>query len=145
MKGIFLSIILLLASCSTTPQQSTTEPEEQQQSSKITLLMPLQETEQQYFDTIHFGRMQEGEKIMGSFVIKNQSDKPLVITSIVPGCGCTNVNYDFKPIMPHDQRSVEFTFDSRGRVGVQLKAIDLITSDNKQSRILFDAEVVDSK
>lgn len=109
----------------------------------VTIAMPFETGAQVVFDTIPLGRIGSGEIVNGSFAISNNSDRPIVITNIVNGCGCTTVDYDTSPILSGDSRTINFAFDSEGKVGWQLKSIDVVMADHTMGRIFVEAEVVD--
>lgn len=109
----------------------------------VTMTMPFESGEQIVFDTISLGRIGSGEIVNGSFAISNNSMKPIVIVNIVNGCGCTTVDYDTSPILGGDSRTINFAFDSEGKVGWQLKSIDVVMSDHTMGRVFVEAEVVD--
>lgn len=95
------------------------------------------------FDTIRLGRLNEGEVVAGMFVVVNDKQRPLVISNIVTGCGCTTTQYDSQPIMPGEEREIKYMFDTRGRRGVQLKTIDIISADYLMNRIVIEADLTD--
>lgn len=92
-------------------------------------------------DTIHLDRMRDGEVISSNFVLHNKSDEPIVIVGSEAACGCSQISYDAKPIMPDEERLVEFTFDSSRRIGYQLKYFDITLSIGGSIRVYFDTEV----
>lgn len=97
----------------------------------------------QLCDTLNLGRIYQGEVVDGSFKVWNSSDKPVVITDVVTGCGCTTAQWDAKPIAAKTgEQTLKFKFDSQGRSGYQLKAIDVVASDYRVARILIEAEVI---
>ncbi len=93
-------------------------------------------------DTMHLGRVREGEIVAGSFAINNNGDSPLVIVDIRSTCGCSEVKYNTKPIMGGESREVEFFFDSKGRGGVQFKSFDVKFAGSESIMVHFDAEVI---
>ncbi|CDN31727.1 hypothetical protein BN938_1647 [Mucinivorans hirudinis] len=94
------------------------------------------------FDTVRMGRARDGEMLVGKFYVVNNSGEPMVITDVVTGCGCTVVDYDKKAIGAGEERLFNFSFDTRGRAGYQLKGIDIIDSRQRVARILIEAEVL---
>lgn len=94
-------------------------------------------------DTLRLGRVYQGEVVDGSFWVWNSSDTPVVLTNVVTGCGCTTTQWDSKPIVAKvGEQLLKFRFDSKGRSGYQLKAIDVVASDYRVARILIEAEVI---
>jgi hypothetical protein len=68
-----------------------------------------------------FGNISEGQRLALSFRFKNTGDKPLVIESVKPTCGCTIADYPKEPIAPGDEGEITGEFDSNGREGMQHK------------------------
>ena len=62
---------------------------------------------------VKFGTINKGEKIDIKFRMKNTGDKPLVITNVRPGCGCTIADYTKEPIAPGAEGLVTGSFDSK--------------------------------
>lgn len=109
------------------------------------VVIPAKDSIQTIVDTIHLGRVYDGEVLKSSFKVVNLEPRPVVIVNVITGCGCTTVEYDTKPIAQNEERLIEFTFDSSGRVGWQFKSIDVITADRTVARIFFEAQVVEQK
>ena len=76
-------------------------------------------------DTLRLGRMQRGEQLSFRFHLQNQTEKPQVILGHEITCGCIDLLYENKPIMPMQYHPVEMRFDSRGLNGWQLKLFRL--------------------
>lgn len=95
----------------------------------------------------NLGRINEGQKVEVSFRFKNTGDKPLIIRSVQPGCGCTVADYPKEPIAPGAQGEITGSFDSKGREGLQHKEI-MVTANTIGSpdhRIAFEVEVLKAK
>lgn len=93
-------------------------------------------------DTVRFGRLNEGEIAVRSLTLHNASDEPTVVVAHERSCGCVNVAYERRPIMPGESCPVEFTFDSRGEFGWQLKLITLhLGAAGVPLKIYVEAEV----
>lgn len=69
----------------------------------------------------NYGKINEGQKLALSFRFKNTGNKPLVIQSVLPTCGCTVADYPKQPIAPGDEGEITGEFDSNGREGHQRK------------------------
>ena len=99
----------------------------------------------QWIDSVkNFGRINEGQQLQVSFRFKNTGDKPLVIKSVTPGCGCTAADPPSEPIQPGAEGSINASFNSQGREGLQKKDITVeANTKNTQRHVLhFDVEVV---
>ena len=93
-------------------------------------------------DTLHLGGMQSGEQLLFRFHLQNQTEKPQVILGHEITCGCIDLRYENKPIMPSQYHPVEMRFDSRGLKGWQLKLFRLQLLDAEAPLTLFvEAEV----
>ena len=93
-------------------------------------------------DTVRFGRLNEGEIAVRSVTLRNASSQPAVIVTHERSCGCIGVEYERRPIMPGEESKVDFTFDSRGESGWQLKLITLrIGAAAVPLKFYVDAEV----
>ncbi len=91
----------------------------------------------------NFGKIEEGQKLAVSFRFRNTGDKPLVISSVSPSCGCTVADFPRKPIAPGKEGEITGEFDSKGRVGLQHK--DLTVHANTAQgvhRLSFEVNVV---
>jgi hypothetical protein len=65
----------------------------------------------------NFGNIQENTQVTHEFTFTNIGDKPLILTSVQPTCGCTASNYPRQPIKPGESASITATFNSRGYGG----------------------------
>lgn len=94
--------------------------------------------------TKNLGRINEGQKVQISFRFKNSGNKPLVIQSVRPGCGCTVADYPKEPIAPGKVGEITGAFDSQGREGLQHKEIFVSanTSGSSEHKVSFEVEVI---
>jgi hypothetical protein len=70
-------------------------------------------TQIQWVDTLaNLGKMTMGETKTASFQIKNIGNKPLYITNVAAGCGCTVPDYTKGAIAPGGTGIVTGSFDS---------------------------------
>jgi len=74
-------------------------------------------------DIFDFGEVNEGEKVIHTFKIKNTGKTPLIITRINNGCTCTEVKYDKKPLKVGEELKMDIEFNSSARYGKQYKNI----------------------
>ena len=102
----------------------------------------------QWIDSIkNLGRINEGQKLEIAFRFKNTGDKPLIIQSVRPGCGCTVADYPKQPIAPGGEGEITVSFDSHGRENLQRKEI-AVTANTKGSpyhTLLFEVDVFKPK
>jgi len=74
-------------------------------------------------EIVDFGELNEGEKVIHTFTIKNTGETPLIISRINNGCTCTKVMYDKKPVKSGEELKMDIEFDSSTRYGKQYKNI----------------------
>lgn len=78
----------------------------------------------QWLDTVlSFGSVKQGEKVLLKFKCKNTGVKPLVLTNVRPGCGCTVADYSKEAILPGKEGWVETSFDSKKFCGEVHKSV----------------------
>lgn len=80
-----------------------------------------------------FGTIKEGEVIEVKFRFKNIGNKPLHITNVQAGCGCTSPDYSKEAIAPQQEGWVKGIFNSLNQVGTVSKQIKVITNSKNFS------------
>lgn len=84
-----------------------------------------------WIDTLmNFGTIKQGEKIVLKFKCINEGLKPLVLTNVRPGCGCTIADYCKEAILPGKEGWVTANFDSKKFCGQVHKSL-LAASNSK--------------
>jgi hypothetical protein len=98
----------------------------------------------QWMDSVrNFGKITEGQKLAVSFRFKNTGNKPLVIESVRPACGCTIADYPKQPLQPGEEGEVTGEFDSQGRVGQQHKEMTVISNTpGGPHNLVFEVNVI---
>jgi hypothetical protein len=101
----------------------------------------------QWLDSIqNFGKVTDGEKVLISFHFKNTGDKPLIVTNVTAGCGCTVPEKPEAPIPPGQEGIIKAEFNSEGRVGQASKNITVTCNTIIQNyTLLFEGEVIAKK
>ena len=93
-------------------------------------------------DTLHFGKMRQGEVIRKQLRITNNEQRPIVILRHATSCGCTTVNYERKPIAAGESTIIVFEFNSRGEMGWQMKLMEFYFAEKDTPlKIYIEAEV----
>jgi hypothetical protein len=106
---------------------------------------PASLTTMQWMDSvINSGTVLEGTKLEVVFRFKNTGEKPLVIESAQPSCGCTIADKPEKPIMPGQEGQIKAIFNSQGRTGANHKTITVHanTSPSGSHMVEFNVTVV---
>ena len=93
------------------------------------------------------GKIVEGQNVQVNFKFKNTGDKPLIIQSVSPSCGCTVADYPKNAIAPGEEAEISGSFDSKGREGFQRKTISVFanTKGGQRHELSFEVEVQKAK
>ncbi len=73
--------------------------------------------------TVDYGKINEGDNLPVAFNFTNSGDKPLIIESVHPACGCTAAEPPKEPILPGKTGIISGSFNSTGRLGINNKSI----------------------
>src|SRR3982751_4868063 len=88
-------------------------------------------TTMQWIDSVKdYNKITEGQKLEVVFRFKNTGNKPLIIESVHPSCGCTVADPPKEPIAPGAEGEIKGSFDSNGKSGQQHKSIE-VTANTK--------------
>jgi hypothetical protein len=157
---VAFAVILVTTSCgegnSSSNNEATAENAANGQGAGNQTLQPLPErknkienfTTVQWIDSVkQVGTVTEGQKLVLKFRFKNTGNKPLVIYSVTPGCGCTVAEKPEAPIQPGQEGVITGEFDSNGRVGTLHKSIQVManTEGTGSHLLVFEGEVVAMK
>ena len=94
-------------------------------------------------DFYDFGTIKHGEVLSYSFTFENTGTAPLIVFSVVAGCGCTQTKVSSDLLKPNEKATVEVVFDSKGWYGSQFKSVTLITNAETPKRsVTIKANVV---
>ena len=75
-----------------------------------------------------FGKLISGEQVTYSFKFKNTGKSLLLISNVSTSCGCTVSAFPKQPINPGEGATIDVSFDSEGRHGLQSKTISVFTN-----------------
>lgn len=91
----------------------------------------------------NMGTVKEGDQVQVAFHFTNSGDKPLIIYSVQPACGCTAAEPPKEPILPGKDGVIKASFNSNGRVGTNNKSITVRanTKDGMEHSLHFKVEV----
>jgi len=87
--------------------------------------LPLISFEKDFHD---FGKLYSGEQVTYSFKFKNTGKSILVISNVSTSCGCTVSTFPKQPIAPGEGATIDVSFDSNGRHGLQSKSVTVFTN-----------------
>ena len=90
-----------------------------------------------------FGTMKKGETLEVTFRFKNTGTKPLIISNVTAGCGCTVPEVPKKPYGPGETGVIKASFDSnKGQVGMNSKNVNVFANTNPvMISLAFNVEV----
>ncbi|MFZ4546013.1 MAG: DUF1573 domain-containing protein [Bacteroidales bacterium] len=93
-----------------------------------------------------FGKLISGEQVTYSFKFKNTGKSLLIIANVSTSCGCTVSSFPKQPIKPGEGGTVDVSFDSKDRHGLQTKTITVFTNTQPPSTILrIQSSVVEAE
>jgi len=144
---IILAGSFILYSCTGGDASATAKPEptaEERAQMMTAASDPANFTTIQWIDSIHqdLGKVQEGGVLEVSWRLKNSGNKPLIITNVNPGCGCTVADKPEEPIAPGGEGVIKAKFDSKGQGGSQRKEVYVAANTgNDMHRLSFSVEV----
>ena len=134
--------LICLGACGSRQTATTSQPQDVIAANIQTVAVNNSTLQEGARDTLHFGRMRQGEIIQKQLRIQNESDGPMVILRHVTSCGCTTVNYDRKPIAAGESTIIDFEFNSRGEVGWQMKLMEFYFAEKDTPlKIYIEAEI----
>ncbi len=103
----------------------------------------------QWIDSlVDFGAITQGEKIQLKFRFKNTGNKPLFITNVRAGCGCTVPSYTKEAVAPGAEGEVMAAFDTnRSLAGDTRKTVVVHTNTRNGSEhsLIFTGHVKEVK
>ena len=103
----------------------------------------------QWLDSlIDFGTLTQGEKIHLKFRFRNTGNKPLFITNVRAGCGCTVPSYTKEAVMSGEEGEVTAEFDTnRSMPGDTRKTIVVHTNtrNGSEHNLIFTGHVKEAK
>lgn len=90
-----------------------------------------------------FGVISQGDKVAHEFNFKNIGNSDLIISRVVPSCGCTASSLSTGNIKPGEQGTIKVEFDSSGFSGKKIKTVRIFTNDpsDPTALVTFKADV----
>jgi hypothetical protein len=77
--------------------------------------------------------------VTAEFIVKNTSDKPLIINDVVVGCHCTVVEFPKELIAPNEEVCIKATYDAK-REGRFYKLIRVFTNFDPTRAVMLAME-----
>lgn len=136
--AFILFVVFTMAAC--------TQPGTKLQPDTAVAPDPANFTKVQWMDSIKdFGTINMGDSVRITFICKNVGNKPLLLTQVKPGCGCTVADYTHEAILPGGEGAVTGLFNSnRAHPGEVRKSIFVTTNtpDGINHTLTFTGKIV---
>jgi hypothetical protein len=87
-------------------------------------------------EELNFGTITQGDTVHKSFKFINAGKAPLIITEAHGSCGCTQPKFAKDPIKKGEASTIEVTFNSTGKMGVQDKTITISSNAKGGQKVL---------
>ena len=140
--GFIACIVLFTVSCSNNDKKVTAKYDSLV---KKAIIDTSNFTTIQWLDTLfNFGTIKQGEKITLKFKCKNTGTKPLVLTNVRPGCGCTIAEYSKEAILPNKEGWVTASFNSKKFCGEVHKSVlaSSNTTNDAERNLQFSGTII---
>ncbi len=93
-----------------------------------------------------FGTVKQGQPTTHEYKVTNTGNKPLVISDVVRGCGCTTPRWTQDPILPGQSGSIWATFKSDIGYGHIMKPLHIYSNATvPQMDIYIQGELLNEK
>lgn len=86
---------------------------------------------------VDLGNIEYGGKALATINVKNTGDKPLIIASAQPSCGCTVPNYPKEPIAPGKSANMTIEYTTTKRAGAFNKTVTINSNAVTEGRKIF--------
>lgn len=63
-------------------------------------------------ETYNFGKIKMGVPVTTFFTVTNTSDKPVVLESVTPSCGCTTPEWSKEPVAPGASTQIKVGYNA---------------------------------
>lgn len=83
--------------------------------------------------TLDYGTVKQNSDGNRVFTVKNTGNKPLIISSVKPACGCTTPDFSKDPIMPGKTGQIKVHYNT-ATLGSFQKLIEVFSNDPESSR-----------
>ena len=85
----------------------------------------------------------QGDSVKHSFTFKNIGDETLIIKDVKSSCGCTTAVLSSNEYLPNTGKSIDVTYDTRGKFGHTKKKVTVVSNDpNSPHTLLLQGEVI---
>lgn len=133
---VSLSLVLFMIACgggNTTTTKATNEIKQEQKIEEETITtfemaLKADPAQKEQIGSRSMGRAKSGEMLADRFAVKNNTGKSLVVLEAKSNCGCLVVDYKKEPMKAGDTKVMNYTYDSRGKIGQQFSEVTIKTN-----------------
>ena len=86
--------------------------------------------------TIDYGTVPVNADGNRVFTFKNTGDKPLILSNVQPGCGCTASEWTKEPVLPGKTGQIKVHYNTASVMPFK-KSIDVFSNDPQNGRIIL--------
>ncbi|GGP04514.1 hypothetical protein GCM10010992_17270 [Cloacibacterium rupense] len=86
--------------------------------------------------TLDYGTVKANSDGNRVFTFTNTGDKPLIISNVQPGCGCTASDWTKEPILPGKKGEIKVHYNT-ATVAPFKKTIDVFSNDPANGRVVL--------
>lgn len=76
----------------------------------------------------NFGHVEQGKIIKIEYYFENAGTQPLIISDIKVTCGCTVAEFPHHPIKPGDSGIIPITFNTKEKMDIQNRTVEVISN-----------------
>ena len=87
-------------------------------------------------DEYNFGTIKQGDKVEYTFNYSNVGKEPLIISNAAGSCGCTVPVWTKEPIKKGEKGTIQVTFNSAGKQGMQDKTVTITSNAVTGTKVL---------
>jgi hypothetical protein len=87
-------------------------------------------------ESYDFGKVQQNQKLVKEFDIKNVGTEDVVLGRISTSCGCTAALTSKKTVKPGESAALKVTFETRRYKGAVQRSISIASNDPRRVRTL---------
>ncbi|MDR1792864.1 MAG: DUF1573 domain-containing protein [Bacteroidales bacterium] len=94
--------------------------------------------------THDFGKLLRGEKVTFAYKFTNTGNAALVISAVLPSCGCTVADFTKTPVMPGESGYVTVSFNSETKKGMVSSGVTVQANTYpSDTKLTFEAMVAE--
>ena len=132
---IFLIAGILLVSCNETDKKPVANAN-MDSLANVAMADSSRYTTIQWLDSVNrdLGKIREGQIVEVEWHFKNTGNKPLIISNVSAGCGCTVAEKPEAPIAPGNKEFIKAQFNSKGQhIGENQKTVTVVANTTPQT------------